>query len=433
MSRISLTAQIVLAMLLGAGVGTVLHYSVGYENGMPVHPDGIGGTVHNWLVDGFFYIGGQIFVRGLKLLVVPLVFCSLVCGVALLGKNMGRIGLRTVGLYIGTTALAITLALLVALAVDPGAGVQLATDVQFQPKSPPPLRQVLVDIFPSNPLAAMVQGNMLQVIVFALLFGIIMNGLGRKVEKVREGMEQLNDIFLNMVLFIVRFAPYGVFCLIGLVFATEGVEIFFSLAKYFFVVLLVLLLHALIVYGSLLRWFARLSPTIFLIKVRQLLLVAFSTSSSNATLPITLRTMTGNLGIKSSLASFTGPLGATINMDGTAIMQGTATVFISAAYGVHLGLPEYLIVILTASLASIGTAGVPSAGLIMLALVLEQAGLPVAGIGLILGVDRLLDMARTALNVCGDCVVTAVVARAEGDLDEEKFADMTAVSATKIP
>ena len=431
--RLGLTGQIVLAMALGVLLGSAMHYLIGYEMDMAGQTTppamGFGAVLHVWLVDGLFHIGGQIFVRGLKLLVVPLVFCSLVCGVALLGANMGRVGGRTIGLYLVTTALAITIALLVALLVDPGAGVQLGTDISFQAKSPPPFGEVLLNIFPTNPVQAMAEGNMLQIIIFALLFGAIMNALGRKVSQVQELMQELNTVFVDMVLFIVRFAPYGVFCLIGYVFSTKGIDVFFVLAKYFFVVLLVLVLHATLVYGSILRFVAGISPLQFLGKVRELMLVAFSTSSSNATLPVTLRTMTRNLGIKPSISSFTAPLGATINMDGTAIMQGTATVFIATVYGIDMTWMSYTLVILTATLASIGTAGVPGAGLIMLALVLEQAGIPVEGIGLILGVDRLLDMARTALNVTGDCVVTTVVARSEGEMDMDTFNNPDAQSA----
>lgn len=410
-----LTGQIVIAMLLGALIGAVLHELAS--------PDG---ALYAWVADGILRIGGQVFVRSLKLLVVPLVFCSLVCGVASLSTGLGRIGGRTVALYIGTTALAITLALALALLVDPGAGISLEGGASFQAKTPPPFTQVLINVFPTNPVMAMAEGKMLQIIVFALLFGLVLGRTGKKVEPVAKLIEQMNDIFVNMVLFIVRFAPLGVFCLLGYVFAREGLGIFFNLAKYFFLVLAVLLLHAVLVYGTMVVALVRLNPLAFLRRVQGLLLFAFSTSSSNATLPITLHTMEHRLGIRKSVCAFTAPLGATINMDGTAIMQGTATVFIASAYGIPLELTDYMLVILTASLASIGTAGVPSAGLVMLALVLEQAGLPVEGIGLILAVDRLLDMARTALNVCGDCVVSSVVARGEDALDTKVFNDKQA-------
>ena len=279
----------------------------------------------------------------------------------------------------------------------------------------------MVNIFPTNPIAAMAEGNMLQIIVFSLLFGIALKSLGTAGDSLKNSFETINNVILSLVKMLIELAPYGIFALLFSLFAVQGFGMIGDLAKYFFLLVFVLIFHAFVTYGSLLSLLARLNPVRFFMKVRSLAVFAFSTSSSSATMPITLDTVKNKLGVKSSIGSFTVPLGATINMDGTAIMQGVATVFISQAYNIDLSMVDYLMVILTATLASIGTAGVPGVGLIMLAMVLEQVGLPVEGIALIIGVDRLLDMTRTAVNVCGDAMVSCVVAISEDEFDAETF------------
>jgi Na+/H+-dicarboxylate symporter len=291
---------------------------------------------------------------------------------------------------------------------------------------------VLINMFPTNPLRAMVEGQMLQIIVFALIFGFSISLAGQRGRAIAAVFEDLNAVIMKMVMLIIRTAPVGVFALIGRTFATEGLDIFVPLAGYFISVALALVLHLLLTYTSLLR-LARLDPWIFLSKMRTAMTFAFSTSSSSATIPVTLSTVEHRLGVRNSVASFTVPLGATINMDGTAIMQGVATVFIANVYGVDLSLGNYLAVILTATLASIGTAAVPGAGLIMLAMVLAQVGLPVEGIALIIGIDRLLDMLRTAVNVTGDAAVTSFVARTEDALDRAVFNDPAASAERASP
>jgi Na+/H+-dicarboxylate symporter len=267
----------------------------------------------------------------------------------------------------------------------------------------------------------MAEGNMLQIIVFAGLFGIALTLAGKPGKRLLAIFEDLNAVIMRLVMLLMQVAPIGVFCLIASVFALQGFAAIAPLAKYFSVVLGVLLLHAFVTYPVLLRSLARLDPIAFFRRLRPPIVVAFSTASSNATLPVTLRTVERRLGVDNSIASFTVPLGATINMDGTAIMQGVATGFIAQAYGIEIGVSGYLMVVLTATLASIGTAGVPGVGLIMLAMVLRQVNLPVEGIGLIIGVDRLLDMVRTAVNITGDATVSCIVARSEGQLSDEVF------------
>ena len=264
---------------------------------------------------------------------------------------------------------------------------------------------------------------MLQIIVFALLFGVAVTMAGERGRHVLNFFNDLNAVIMHMVDLVMALAPLGVFALIARTFATQGLDVFRPMLGYFLVVLAALLLHAFGTFSLLLRVFARMSPLRFFAKMRPVMAFAFSTASSSATIPVNMKTVEGRLGVGNSVASFTVPLGATINMDGTAIMQGVATVFIANVYGINLGMGDFLMVIVTATLASVGTAGVPGVGLIMLAMVLKQVGLPVEGVALIIGVDRLLDMVRTAVNVTGDAVASCVMARSENALDMDVFLD----------
>jgi Na+/H+-dicarboxylate symporter len=417
---LTLTNRILLAMIGGILAGSLIN--------LLLHSSIDGGTrtvLQGWLVDGVFDAAGEIFVRSLKLLVVPLVFVSLVCGSSSLGDSarMGPIAGKTLLFYLSTTAVAVTLALGVAVLIEPGSGVSIDSSATFEPTSPPPLKQVLVEIFPSNPIAAMAEGKMLQIIVFALLFGYAISHAGEAGRRVANFFADLEAVVMRMVALLMELAPYGVFALLARLFADMGLSAILDLGAYFLTVLGVLLFHGSVTYSVLLKVFTGLPPVMLLRKMRSVWAFAFSTASSGATLPITLRTVEKKLGVHNSVAGFTVPLGATVNMDGTAIMQGVATVFIAEVYGVDLTLTAYLTVILTATLASVGTAAVPGVGLITLAMVLEQAGVPVEGIALIIGVDRLLDMVRTAVNVTGDATAAVVVARSEKQFDENIFYD----------
>ncbi|GAA6173035.1 dicarboxylate/amino acid:cation symporter [Colwellia sp. KU-HH00111] len=387
-------------------------------------------SLQNFLVDGVLEIIGQIFMASLRMLVVPLVFVSLVCGVCSLQDTtkLGRIGGKAIGLYLVTTAIAISFAIFVAILIGPGEGVGMTANTSFSSREAPSLAQVIIQMFPTNPFEAFAQGKMLQIIVFALLFGIAIALSGKAGERVASIFEDLNEVIMRLVAILMNIAPYGVFALLASLFTTVSIETFGNLIVYFLVVLFVLLGHALITYPMLLKLFTGLNPLTFLVKMRDAAIFAFSTASSNATIPVTLETATKKMGVKNSIASFTVPLGATINMDGTAIMQGVATVFIAQVFSQDLTLADYVTVVLTATLASIGTAGVPGVGLIMLAMVLDQVGLPVEGIALIIGVDRLLDMTRTAVNVTGDSMVSLIVAKSEGQFDNEMFLDEKAGS-----
>ncbi len=411
-----LTKKILIGMMLGALVGLFFFYL----------PDNA--TVKNiegFLLDGLLDLGGVVFIASLKMLVIPLVFVSLVCGVCSIGgsSRIGLITLKTVLFYLMTTAIAITLALLVASVIDPGVGeFNVSAAVAFTPQESPSIWQVLKDLVPTNVFGAMAAGDkMLQIIVFAILFGIGLSRVKERADTVHQFFIQLDSVIMQMVLILMKLAPIGVFCLIATMFAKSGFSNILQLGKYFFNVLLVLALHAFLTYGFLLWFLTGLSPLIFFKKMQRLWVFGFSTASSNATIPVTLETVEEKLGVRNEVASFTVPLGATINMDGTAIMQGVATVFIAQYYGIDIGVIGYLTVILTATLASIGTAGVPGVGLVMLTMVLAQVGLPVEGIALIIGVDRILDMVRTAVNITGDSVASVVVAKSENMLDEEIY------------
>jgi len=414
-------------ILTGMGLGLLLGISINWLNQSSFMPAAVMEWIQWALIDGLLDVIGTIFIASLKLLVVPLVFVSLVCGCSELGSNtrMGGMALRTLILYMFTTAIAISLALFMANIINPGVDMNMTTEAVFNPKSQPSLKEVLINIFPTNPIQAMAEGNMLQIIVFSILMGVAVSRCGEAGKKVSQIFNSFNDVIMKMVVILMHLAPYGVFCMLTKLFAGLGYSAIADLAWYFFTVVLVLLLHGLGVYSLLLTLLTRLSPLAFFSNIRPAMLFAFSTSSSNATLPVTLNVAEKRLGVDNSVASFTLPLGATINMDGTAIMQGVATVFIAQAFNVDIGLIGYVTVILTATLASVGTAGVPGVGLITLAMVLQQVGLPVEGIALILGVDRLLDMMRTAVNVAGDSMVSTVIANHEKLLNRDLFQDLS--------
>lgn len=427
-NKTSLTSKIIISMVLGIATGAFLQWLMKTDGDFVLSLLFFELSFQQFFVNGLFEIGGQLFVASLKMLVVPLVFVSLICGTCSLQDTtkLGKIGGKAIGLYLCTTAIAISLAMAAALVFQPGVGVNMTTDTTFIAKEAPKFTQVIIDMFPSNPFSSFAEGNMLQVIIFSLLFGIAMALSGKAGDRLAAIFNDLNTVIMRLVTILMNLAPYGVFCLLAKLFTEISWDVISNLLGYFVLVFVVLIIHALVTYSTLLKLLSNLSPVIFIKKMRDAILFAFSTSSSGATIPVTLETATKKMGANNSIASFTVPLGATINMDGTAIMQGVATVFIAQAFNIDLTFSDFLLVILTATLASIGTAGVPGVGLIMLAMVLEQVGLPVEGIALIIGVDRLLDMTRTAVNVTGDCMTTLIVAKSEKELDIAVFNDADA-------
>ena len=413
--RLSLSTQIFVALFIGALFGVAIHYW------MP--SSSIKDTV---IVEGILYVIGQGFIRLMQMLVVPLVFCSLICGSMAIGdtKTLGKVGLKTVGFYLLTTALAVCIALATAYVINPGLGLDMETvqnvDVTTTAEGMN-LVDTILNIIPTNPIQSMASGDMLPIIVFALFVGIMLAKLGTRGSVVANFFSQFNDIMMEMTMVIMKIAPIGVFCLIARTFATVGFSAFAPMLKYMASVTLALGLQCFVIYQVLLFIFTRLNPLKFVKKFLPVMGFAFSTATSNATIPMSIDTLYKKIGVSKQISSFTVPLGATINMDGTSIMQGVAVVFIAQAYGIELTPANLATVVITATLASIGTAGVPSVGLITLAMVLNSVGLPTEGIALIMGIDRILDMMRTAVNITGDAVCTTIVSHQEGALNREVF------------
>ena len=414
--KISLTSMIFIALIAGAITGMVLHYLV---------PDS--SVKNDVIVEGVLYVLGQGFIRLMKMLVVPLVFCSLVCGSMAIGdtKKLGNVGGKTLAFYLVTTAVAVAVALGIGTLLRPGIGLDMskiqinASDIETMESTS--LVQTILNIIPDNPIKSLASGEMLQIIVFALIIGVILAKLGERAETVSNFISQFNDIMMEMTMMVMSLAPIGVFSLIARTFATIGFSAFVPLAKYMIAVLIALAIQCFGVYQILLKLFTGLNPVKFIRKFFPVMAFAFSTATSNATIPLSIDTLYKKMGVSKKISSFTIPLGATINMDGTSIMQGVAVMFAAQAFGIHLTPMDYVTVIGTATLASIGTAGIPSVGLVTLTMVFNSVGLPVEAIGIILGIDRILDMARTAVNITGDAVCTTIVACQNGAVDKEVF------------
>ncbi|MCU5653120.1 dicarboxylate/amino acid:cation symporter [Bacillus mycoides] len=369
---------------------------------------------------------GQLFIRLIKMLVVPVVFISIVLGAAGLGdpKQLGRIGLKSISFFLVTTAVAISIAVTFALIIKPGAGGNFKTDgLKYEgAKTETSFVDTLLNIVPDNPAKAMADGNMLQIIAFSALIGLGLAVLGKRVQGVHSLLEQGNELMMYLVNLVMKLAPIGTFGLLASSVGKMGLAGVAAMFKYMIVVMLVLIIHGVFVYGGLLKVLAKESIIRFFKHFGPVMAIGFSTSSSNASLPFAMKTAQEKLGVPKAISSFVQPLGATINMDGTAIMQGVATVFIAQVYGVELTLPQLAMVVLTAVLASIGTAGVPGVGLVMLTMVLNQVNLPVEGIALIIGIDRILDMSRTAVNISGDAICAMIVAKSEEKYNTDQSA-----------
>ena len=419
--KLGLTTMIFIALILGAITGVIINLSLSSQK-----------FVMNYIVNGAFYIVGQGFIRGMQMLFVPLVFCSIVCGAAAIGdtKTLGKVGLKTVMFYMATTVLAVTLALGVASVVNPGKGANLAKMMTAAKAAGSTVGKTttstsavdtILNIIPTNPIQALANGDMLAIIFFALLIGIILAKLGERVQLMTNFFSQGNDIMMEMTMMVMKVAPIAVYCLIARTFSSMGFSVIIYMLKYVVAVLIALLLQGFGVYQILLFIFTRLNPLKFIKKFFPVMAFAFSTATSNATIPLSIETLEEKLGVSRKISSFTIPLGATVNMDGTSIMQGVAVVFVAQAYGITLTPMNMLTVIATATLASIGTAGVPSVGLITLTMVFNSVGLPAAGITLIMGIDRILDMARTAINITGDAICTTIVAYQNNELDKALY------------
>ena len=412
--HLSLSTRIFIALLAGAVFGLLINFFL---------PTGV--LKDTILIDGILYIIGNGFIRLMQMLVIPLVICSLICGTMSIGdtKTLGQVGVKTLVFYTVTTALAITIALALGMLIRPGMGLNISSvepgDVTVNQSVS--MVDTILNIIPKNIIASMAEGDMLPIIVFSVFVGIMLAKLGSKASTVTKFFAEFNDVMMEMTITVMKAAPIGVFCMIARTIATIGFDAFLPMLKYMGCVLFALAVQCFGVYILLLLGFTKLNPLTFIRKFSPVMEFAFSTSSSNACIPLSIETLKDKLGVSSKISSFTVPLGATINMDGTAIMQGVAVVFIADAYGIELTAGMLATVIATATLASIGTAGVPGVGLITLAMVLTSAGLPTEGIALIMGIDRIIDMARTAVNVTGDAVCTTIVAKQAGMVDKEVF------------
>lgn len=411
---IGLSTKIFISLLLGAAAGIAVNY------GLPS-----GYFKDTILVNGILYVIGNGFIRLMQMLVIPLVMCSLICGAMAIGdtKTLGKVGVKTLGFYLVTTALAVGIALTIGLLVHPGLGlnIDIVETSEVAVSESTGFADTLLNIIPKNVFASMANGDMLPIIVFSVFVGILLAKLGSRTKTVSNFFAQFNDIMMEMTMSVMELAPIGVFCMIAKTFSTIGFDAFLPMIKYMLSVIAALAIQCFIIYQVLLFLLTRLNPTKFIRKFFPVMQFAFSTSTSNATIPLSIDTLDHKMGVSRKISSFTIPLGATINMDGTAIMQGVAVVFVAEAYGYQLTPTMLLTVIATATLASIGTAGVPSVGLVTLAMVLTSVGLPTEGIALIMGIDRILDMLRTAVNITGDAVCTTIVAKQEGDFDIDVF------------
>ena len=361
---------------------------------------------------------GQVFLALLKMLIVPLVFSSLVVGAASIGdpRDLGRIGIKTLVLYLATTAVAIVIGLVLGNFLQPGVGLALSEGAAaFKAPEAPSIKKVILDLFPSNPIKAAADGVMLQIIIFALFLGVSAVLAGEKGKPLISFFDSMAEAMYKLTGIVMKTAPYGVFALIAVTVAQYGISVLAPFAKVILAVYAGCIIHALVVYSGLITVFVKKSPFWFFKGVQAPALTAFVTRSSAAALPVSMEAAQKNLGISEKVSSFVLPLGATINMGGTALYQGVCALFVAQAYGLPLTMGAQLNIVLTATLASIGTAGVPGAGLIMLTLVLTAVGLPLEGAALVAGIDAVLDMARTCINVVGDSCVAAVVASTEGE------------------
>lgn len=409
----NLTRNILLGMFAGFVVGAFFYYTNLFSD-----------QVTLFVEKYIFVLGSTIFINLLKMLIVPLIFFSLVSGISSLNNlsSLGKITSKTIALYLATTAIAVSLSLFIGTIFKPGSGY--SSSISVAPESLPQSQGVfetIVNIFPSNILEAMANNEMLAVVFFSILFGLALSKTNHLTDNLSNSFEKLNTVFMQLVITVISFAPIGVFCLIGKFVIVDGLDVFQEAFKYVVLLIAVLIIHAFVTYTVILKLFTTISIKRFFVKMKDVAIFAFSTSSSAATIPVTLKTVQDELGVNKNVASFVVPVGATINMDGTAIMQGMATVFIAQMSGIDLTLIQYVQVVLLAVVASIGAAAVPSAGTITLVLILQQFGLPLEAIGIILAVDRILDMLRTSVNVTGDAAVSCIVAESEGMLDKNIF------------
>jgi len=401
------TKKIISAMILGIFFGIILNI---------FSQDSY---ITSFIISNVLSVISDLFISALKLIIIPLIFFSIVCGIISLSDDVSltRLGIKTLSLYIFTTIIAISL------------GLFFSSYINYQPILSSSLENIVsldnveskVDIFPDNIFKSLTEGNIIHLLIFSILIGISASRIKENIHTFIQYFHNFNEVINELVKIIISFTPIAVFCILSKTFATQGLETLMPLMSYFLTVVFVLIIHFFITFSLLLNFFTKLSALKFFKNIKDVIIFSFSTSSSSASIPFTLKTAEEKCGIDKSIGTFTIPLGATINMDGTAIMQGCATFFLANLYGIDLGFYEILTIVATATLASIGTAGIPSAGIIMLTVIFTQIGIPLEGITLLLGVDRLLDMMRTSVNVSGDICISCIVADSENKINHEVF------------
>lgn len=403
----SFTKKIIVSMVLGIILGVFINLI-----------DISQSSTHSIIINGLDLVS-HLFLSALKLIIIPLIFFSIVCGIVSLSEDVSisRLGIKTISLYLITTVIAISLGLLFAslISYEPVLVTDLNSEINVKDM------QSENNFFPNNIFKSMVDGNIIHLLIFSILIGISASRIKERIKTFIKYIHEFNEVINELVRIIISFTPLAVFCILSKTFATQGLDTLMPLMGYFMTVVAVLLLHFFITFSLLLKIFTRLDPIIFYRNIKDVLVFTFSTSSSSASIPFTLKTANEKCGVDKSISTFSIPLGATINMDGTAIMQGCATFFLASLYGIDLGINEILTIVITATIASIGTAGIPSAGIIMLTVIFTQIGIPLEGITLLLGVDRLLDMMRTSVNVSGDLCISCIVASSENKLDHNTF------------
>ena len=403
----SFTKKIIVSMILGIIFGVLI-------NSIDISQS----STNSIIINGLDLVS-HLFLSALKLIIIPLIFFSIVCGIVSLSNDVSisRLGIKTISLYLITTVIAISLGLLFAslISYEPVLITDLNSEINIKDI------QSENNFFPSNIFKSMVDGNIIHLLIFSILIGISASRIKDKIKTFIKYIHEFNEVINELVRIIISFTPLAVFCILSKTFATQGLDTLMPLMGYFLTVVAALILHFFITFSLLLKIFTSLDPIIFYRNIKDVLVFTFSTSSSSASIPFTLKTANEKCGVDTSISTFSIPLGATINMDGTAIMQGCATFFLASLYGVDLGINEILIIVLTATIASIGTAGIPSAGIVMLTVIFTQIGIPLEGITLLLGVDRLLDMMRTSVNVSGDLCISCIVASSENKLDHNTF------------
>lgn len=412
--KTGLTSKIFIALIAGMVLGIIMHYFIPSSH-----------IKDDIIVEGIFYLIGQMFIRAMQMLVVPLVFFSIADGCRNMGdtKTLGKVGVRIVVFYIFTTAFAILISLSLSSIIGPGKGMNMSigsNDFSVETTEHTSMKDTILNMIPTNPIGALAEGDMLQIIIFAVIVGLLIAGMEDRMQTLGNIITEMNELMMSMTMVVMKLAPIGVFFLIARTFSNLGYDVILSMLSYMISVVLGLVFQLIIVYMLILALFVRVNPFNFLKRFFPVMTFGFSTASSNATVPVNIQTLE-DIGVDKKISSFTIPLGATINMDGTAIMQGVAVVFISNAYNIDLDLTDYLTVIMTATIASVGTAGIPSVGLVTLSMVLSSVGIPVEGIAMIMGIDRILDMARTAVNLTGDAAGTIIVANSVGSFNKEKF------------